>query len=293
MKHAYTDPKNLRADTKALLDQITSTVEDFKEQGYVMTLRQLYYQLVARDIMANNDKQYHKLSRMLTDARMCGHVDWDVIEDRVRKPNTPAQWDSIRDILDAAVNQYRCDRHSEQANYVEVWVEKDALSGVLLPITRKYHLTLMVNRGYSSVSAMHDAALRFGAAEDAGKDTHLLYLGDHDPSGIDMIRDIGDRLESFGCQVNINAIALTMKQIETYNPPPNPAKITDPRAARYIQEHGQVSWELDALNPKTLNALLVKEIEELIDMDVYEDALKFENNVKDTTMEIIDEHVAD
>lgn len=275
-KIAYTDPKNLRSDTKKLLGDIVEVVEDYGSQGFKLTLRQLYYQLVVKEILANLQKNYAKLSTILKDARMCGKVDWDIIEDRGRVPKMHSEWSSIQDLVNSAIYSYRKDRMAEQQNYVEVWVEKDALSGVLEPITDEYHVHLMANKGYSSVSAMHDAALRFQDQESNGKDTTILYLGDHDPSGLDMIRDIQDRLDEFGCNVDVNAIALTKAQIEKYNPPPNPAKFSDPRATNYVTKHGKTSWELDALKPTVLHALLRKHLNELIDMDLYQTVVEEE-----------------
>ena len=147
MKVAYVNPKNLRSQTRQLLGEITEVVDEYSAQGYKLTLRQLYYQLVSKEIIPNQQKMYAKLSTILTDARMCGQVDWDVIEDRVRVPKKPSEWQGIKDIMRAAAMGYRTDRHRGQGNYVEVWVEKDALSGVLLPITEEYHVTLMVNQG--------------------------------------------------------------------------------------------------------------------------------------------------
>lgn len=259
----------MRAATRERLHEIVAVVEEYSQQGFKLTLRQLYYQLVVAGIMPNEQRQYAKLSKILTDARMCGMIDWDIIEDRIRVPRRPPQWDSVADILDTCANQFRRDRHEDQDNYVEVWVEKDALSGVLLPITAEYHVHLMVNRGYSSVSAMHDAATRFQSAEHAGKDSHIIYLGDHDPSGLDMVRDIRSRLERFQTYVDVHPIALTMEQIELYNPPPNPAKVTDPRASEYIAQHGNTSWELDALRPTVLHELLRRHLNALIDIDRY------------------------
>lgn len=266
MKIQYVDPRNMRPATRELLGRIIEVVEDYGSQGYRLTLRQLYYQLVAAGILPNEQRQYARLSNILANARMCGMVDWDSIEDRLRVPQRPAQWDSVADILESAANQYRRDRHAGQTNYPEVWVEKDALSGVLLPVTEEYHVSLLVNRGYSSVSAMHAAALRF---QNCGRAPHILYLGDHDPSGLDMVRDISDRLAGFGVCVDVRPIALTKDQIERYDPPPNPTKVTDSRAEKYIAEHGRTSWELDALPPSVLHELVRGGLESLLDMDKY------------------------
>jgi intein/homing endonuclease len=152
--------------------------------------------------------------------------------------------------------------------------EKDALSGVISRVTEKFHVRLMVNRGYSSATAMHDAAKRIIRSE---KEAHILYLGDHDPSGMDMVRDIRDRLLEFNAEVKVDHIALTDEQIAKYNPPPNPAKVTDPRAGGYIATYGKTSWEVDALTPTVLNALIESKILGIIDYGKFEDILRKEN----------------
>ncbi len=275
---------------------INNIIEEYQKQDYVLTLRQLYYQLVSRDIIPNKQAEYSKLSTLLKEGRMSGIIDWDAIEDRLRKPSTPPSFESPESILDAAIKQYELPRQTGQKIYLEVWVEKDALSGVLKRVTEKYHIPIMVNRGYSSVSAMYDAFIRFvhnGAYED--RPVTILYLGDFDPSGLDMIRDIKDRITEFQEGYNdgwgveemgfdIHAIALTEQQIEKYTPPPNPTKITDPRAKDFIKKYGNTSWEVDALKPEVLNELLEDWILEYINNDLYleivakEDADKFKLN---------------
>jgi hypothetical protein len=179
VKKAYRLPRNLRKETAVLLGQILKVVESYQQQGYRLTLRQLYYQLVVANVFANLQKNYAKLSDLLGEARMTGLCDWDVIEDRIRVPKFPNEWDDINAAMNTLIAVYRRKRWSDQENYVEVWVEKDALSGVLEPITRDYHVHLLVNRGYSSISAMHDSALRFRYWQSEGKICHLLYFGDH------------------------------------------------------------------------------------------------------------------
>jgi hypothetical protein len=232
-------------------------------------LRQLYYQLVSRDIIANSLKEYAKLSKLLVQGRMAGIVDWDAIEDRIRVPYVPYWARSVPDAINDIIRSYRLDRMADQDVYIEVWVEKDALSGVLKRITSYFHVNLMVNRGYSSCTAMHDASKRLIRAAEDGKDCYILYLGDHDPSGVDMVRDVEDRLREFGAEVVVKRIALTQEQIAQYTPPPNPAKITDPRAKDYIAKFGNTSWEVDALRPEILHEIINKEIYALIDEELF------------------------
>ena len=196
-----------------LLEKIIAVVDEYKEKGYRMTLRQLFYQLVTQNILENKESQYKKLSTLLKDARMSGLVDWDVIEDRRRVSAMPGQFDDLSDLVQAAISSYRLDRWKDQEYYVEVWVEKDALYGILEPITRRYHVHLLVNRGYSSTSALHDSVLRFQDQQD--KECVILYMGDHDPSGMNMIQDIQDRFRDFGCAVTLEPLALTMDQMLT------------------------------------------------------------------------------
>lgn len=287
---------------KERLEIINGIIEEYQEDGYVLTLRQLYYQLVTRDVIPNKQSEYSKLSTLLKEGRMAGIVDWDAIEDRLRKPSKPASFDSPEDILRAAINQYALPRQEGQNTYVEVWVEKDALSGVLKRVTEKYHVPILVNRGYSSASAMFDSYQRFKLAYESNQTIKILYLGDYDPSGIDMIRDIRDRIiefamgefdwddkadsmEYFG--FTVTPIALTREQITQYNPPPNPAKITDPRAKDFIKKHGKTSWEVDALRPEVLNQLLEDAIKENIDEDVFDDIVGREESDKDKLRKLV------
>lgn len=280
-KKAFREELHLGKKNQRQLGTINEIIEEYAEQGYKLTLRQLYYQLVSRDIIPNQQKEYAKLSGLLVKGRMAGVVDWDAIEDRIRVPQIPSAWDSPEGIIRSAIQSYRRNRQEGQDVYIEVWVEKDALSGVLKRITEEYHLNLMVNRGYSSCTAMHDSFERLEEAEDDGKETHILYLGDHDPSGLDMVRDVRDRLEEFGVNPVVTQIGLTMNQIKEFNPPPNPAKITDPRAQWYLAEYGNTSWEVDALTPNVLHSLLRENIEELIDMDLYNESLIQEEKDKE------------
>jgi hypothetical protein len=270
-----------RFNTKAmeLIGKCNVIVADYLSQGLRLTLRQLYYQCVTRNYFPNVERSYKNLSSLLSDARLAGLVDWAAIEDRVRVPRYPTEFGSLDDLVDAALNSYRLPRWAGQPNYCELWVEKDALSGVLAPMARDFHVTLSVNRGYSSQSSMYESSKRFIEHGDA--ECTILYLGDHDPSGEDMVRDIRDRMQTFGANVEVRKIALTMTQIEKYNPPPNPAKTSDPRSAEYIAKHGNESWEVDALPPDVLQKLIRREIAALLDKNLLNDVLKKEESDKE------------
>jgi len=263
MNYIYRDAK-LSPRSIEKLGLVNKIIEEYSGNGYVLTLRQLYYQLVSRDIIPNLQAEYGKLSHLMKEARMGGLTDWDSIEDRLRRPQIPYYVLGINDAINDTINQYRLNRMKYQALYIEVWIEKDALSSVFLRVTQKYHIRLMVNRGYSSVSAMYKAAQRINENPCA-----ILYFGDHDPSGLDMVRDIKDRLYEFDCYPDVKHMAITKEHIEEFNPPPNPAKITDPRAESYISKFGNESWELDALPPNVLEDIVMKGILDLIDEDLY------------------------
>ena len=258
---------NFRPASRELIELCDEIITEYQADNLRLTLRQLYYQLVTKNAIPNVERSYKNLSTLVTDARLAGLLDWDAIEDRVRQPRVPSEWENIQGLVESALRSYRLPRWEGQRHYVELWVEKDALAGVLRPIASEYHVTLMVNRGYSSASAMYESANRFQGHQSLS-DCVLLYLGDHDPSGEDMVRDVRERLEIFGAMVKVKKIALTMGQVRKHQPPPNPAKVTDPRAAAYIAEFGEHSWEVDALPPRVLAATIRRELEALVNRDL-------------------------
>lgn len=266
MKESFRNEKITPAK-EAYLETVNGILEEYVAQGYKLTLRQVYYQLVARDHIPNRIQEYSKLSRILVFGRMNGLVDWDHIEDRLRRPWIPHWNEGVVDALKDTMDQYRLDRQRGQEKYIEVWTEKDAVSNILKRSSIFYHIRLVVNRGYTSCSAIKEA---FDRMDGCDRMAMILYVGDHDPSGLDMIRDIKDRLNEFGLpDFEMIHVALTMAQIEEFDPPPNPAKITDPRAAWYIRTHGSESWELDALRPEVLSTIVDSAIHENVDINKF------------------------
>lgn len=266
MKFCYIS-KRFSDERRQWISAANAIIADYQSQGYRLTLRQLYYQFVSKNLLPNTERSYKNLGNAISDARLAGLIDWNAIEDRVRVPRINSEFDDIEDLVSVAIRAYRLPRWKGQGYYVELWVEKDALAGVLAPLAAEYHVTMMVNRGYSSQSAMHEAAMRFKSKDGDGV---LLYLGDHDPSGEDMVRDIDDRLTMFGAEVVVTKLALTRDQIDEYDPPPNPAKMSDSRAASYVARHGDSSWEVDALPPQVLDTIIRKGIEEHLDQTMME-----------------------
>lgn len=260
-------------ESAATIQIINSILAEYAGQGYRLSLRQLYYQLVARDYIPNSVRSYKRIGGLVSDARLAGLVDWEMIEDRGRETVVNPHWESPADIVRTAAGQFRIDHWEGQECYVEVFVEKDALSGILEPVCRNLDVRFTANKGYSSSSAMYEASKRIARAFDDGKDIHLFYLGDHDPSGIDMTRDIQERLAMFtrgSFYIKTVRLALNYDQVAQWDPPENPAKETDSRYRIYVEEFGESSWELDAVNPATLASLVEDHVNELIDRSIWD-----------------------
>lgn len=254
-KIAYRD-FNFTAGTLATIERANQIIAAYQAQGFDLTLRQLYYQFVARGLIPNRDSEYKKLGSIINDARLAGMVDWDAIQDRTRNLRKLNHWDDPKDILEAVAAQFRYDAWADQDYRPEVWIEKDALVGVIAGVCDELDVPYFSCRGYTSQSEMWVAGQRLDRYLSDGQQPLILHLGDHDPSGIDMSRDIRERLELFMGGTEFERLALNMDQVDRYAPPPNPAKITDSRAVGYIALHGNESWELDALEPQVLADLI-------------------------------------
>jgi len=275
-----------RRSSMDLIETCNSIIDEYRSDGFRLTLRQLYYQLVTRNVIPNSQQEYKRLSGLISNARYAGLTDWSAIEDRTREPDEPREYRNIGELIDESVSVYRLPRWRGQEFYAELWVEKDALAGVLEPVARANHVTLMVNRGYSSTTAMKDAAERF--LNHSGQAPVLLYLGDLDPSGEDMVRDVRDRLRVFGVEdVDVTKIAITPEQIRQYDPPPNPVKITDSRVAEYIKKFGYDSWEVDALPPNVLTQIVDDAITSIVDIDLMTEVVVNEDQDKEAFLEAV------
>jgi hypothetical protein len=254
---------NFRQATLTIINQANVIIEEYAKQGFDLTLRQLYYQFVARDMLANKQSNYDRLGSIISDARLAGLVDWERIEDRMRVVSIPTRWDDPADIVSACARSFRLDRWKNQNIRVEVWVEKDAVSGIFEGVCRELDLPLLACRGYTSQSAMWRAAQRILSYGQESQAVRILHFGDHDCSGIDMSRDIEERLNMLTeKKIFVRRVALTMEQVEQYQPPPNPAKDTDSRFASYRDTYGEECWELDALDPNVLVELVRTNVDE-------------------------------
>jgi hypothetical protein len=323
-------PKRFAPSSELVIRQANEILDEYFQQGYDLTLRQLYYQFVARDIFPddrsyartaagkwvkhpggtkNAEPNYKWLGDIVNDARLAGRIDWAHIVDRTRELEDVTTWRSPAAIISGAASGYRRDLWETQDVRVEVWVEKEALAGVIERACQDIRVPFFACRGYTSQSAMYEASQRFYHHTVLGKRVLVLHLGDHDPSGIDMTRDIEERIRLFMAvdyataandvydafaledadeQVEnavgwatewfeLNRLALNWDQVQQYQPPPNPAKLTDSRGAGYVAEYGDESWELDALEPTVIGDLIRDAVADVMDDRLWEEAVERES----------------
>lgn len=228
---------------------------------------------MSRNIIENTERSYKRLGSIVNDARLAGEIDWDAIEDRGRNLRVLSHWSNPAEIIRSARQSFRLDKWDGQPYRPEVWVEKAALEGVVAGACNRLDVPYFACRGYNSQSEEWAAGQRLRQYLANDQTPIIFYLGDHDPSGIDMTRDHKERLALFMGGVEVDRLALNMDQIEQYNPPPNPAKEVDSRFAQYVKLYGHESWELDALEPQVIADLIELAIERIRDDDIYQQLL--------------------
>jgi hypothetical protein len=276
-----------------VIETAEAILDEYDQQGYKMSLRALYYQLVRRDLWpesrkfqipgsddytANVQKNYKWLGDLLTDARVGGYIDWDHLEDPTREHKGGDGGFSSPEAAMRYLNRlYQVTKWDGQDHYLEVWVEKAALLPVIGPAARRWNVAFLACKGSPSTSAMHEVALRMRRWEDDGRETTILYLGDHDPTGIDISRDVQARLELFRSKCRVDRIALNWDQI-TDDLPPSPAKVTDSRTGGYVDQFGTTdTWELDAMEPAAMDALVDEAIQDRIEHVLWDRRVEREN----------------
>lgn len=271
-------PKKFQTASLATIAQVNEIVVEYQAMGFAMTLRQVYYQMVARGLLENKATEYDNLGSLISNARLAGLIDWSAIEDRTRRVTTHSSWEDPEQILEGAAAGYRENPWESQEAYIEVWIEKEALAGVITPVCDRWRVPHFSCRGYVSQSAQYAAGKRLAYQRDVlGKTPLIIHLGDHDPSGIDMTRDNDVRLEMFSRMgLQVERIALNMNQIEEYDPPPNPVKEKDSRSGGYRERFGEESWELDALEPRVIDQLIEETIADRVDGTVWATSLEHE-----------------
>lgn len=246
------------AKTEALIE----AVQEVLTAHHPMTVRQVFYALVSRQDVENTRSRYQAVGDILVAARKEGLIPWSWIEDRLRRPRTVAMWADLADFADSAIISFRRNVWRSQPAYVEVWLEKDALSGIFEEILEPYGVTLNVGRGYDGWDSIHNAAGRFRPEPDGT----VLYFGDFDPSGEDMVRSLRERLAYFDCHPALIKSALTAEDVTRYSLPPDFTKQTDSRRAAFVAKYGDVAVELDALPIDVLQDRLEEEVRARLDL---------------------------
>ena len=279
MKEAFKTIR-FRRPTLELIDHVNGIVDQYQALGFILTLRQLFYQFVSRPALglANTFDDYKRLGRTVTDARRAGLIDWDAIEDRTRNVHRLPTWDDPPEIVASCAEQYREDLWASQRYRPETWIEKDALTGVIEGVCEEFRVPYFSCRGNVSDSEMYAAGKRFARIINQGQVPLVLHLGDHDPNGLDMSRDIQERLVMFARrEVEVKRLALNFDQ--TAGLPPNFAKETDSRYAAYVRQFDTTDcWELDALAPTVISGLVRDEFNSLIDHDARAAAIADEDD---------------
>ena len=274
--------KRPQKKTLEIIQHVDKICTDYQNRGYRISLRQCFYVGVSTGLWENSVQMYKTLGNCVRDGRLMGLLDWDAFEDRNRSLYGFKHHESVSEIVRGAAYLYRVDKWAEQPCYVEVWVEKDALRQVVGKACGPLDVDYFPCKGYSSVTELHSAALRFQRRAD--RECHIIYLGDHDPSGLDMTRNVTAAMALYGASVQVDRVALNFDQVQEFNPPPNSAKETDSRYKKYCAKYGESCWELDALKPEILESVIQDAIRGLMDAGLFDKACQRE---KDGQAEIV------
>jgi hypothetical protein len=241
---------------------------------YPMSVRGAFYQASTRGLVAKSEGGYRKVQRALVKMRDAGRIPWGWITDGTRTRYGVRVFDDLDDALGDVAGVYRRDLWRDSPEIVEVWLEKDALKGVVQPVIDRWRVDLMVCRGYPSLSYLHDAA---EFANEAAKPLVIYYLGDYDPSGQDIPRFIYYRLGEFGVDFTLEMLAVTPGQIEAWQLPSRPTKRTDTRSRGFAAR----SVELDAVPPPQLRDLVDAAITAHVDHQKLDVLLTYEKEERE------------
>lgn len=281
--------KRFNRSSQLVIKQASEIIGEYQAQGFTLTLRQLYYQFVARGLIANTQQSYKRLGQIVSDARMAGLIDWNAIEDRTRNLTTHYHYADAGAAVETTANRFGLDKWRNQDHRVEVWIEKEALVGVIANVCAELDIDYFACRGYVSQSEQWRAGKRLERYRRLGQHPVILHFGDHDPSGLDMTRDNTDRLTQFARMpwgADVKRLALNMDQVEEHEPPPNPAKVTDSRYEGYVVEYGEESWELDALEPSLIEGLIRDATLAYRDEDRWKEMVNLEEEQQDILEDI-------
>jgi uncharacterized protein YlbG (UPF0298 family) len=265
-------------------DRVMETVNELREY-WPLTLRQIYYRLVAAGHIENTRSKYNDLSVLIKQMRLDDWLPWEVLEDRGRRVSDKRGWEDHREFLEAHIDWFLEDYErcyvQTQERYVELWCEKDALSQVFERVAYPYCIRAVTCRGYQSITFLDAFRRRAQAAMERGQHPVILYLGDLDPSGVQMLeatrQTLEDEMNLWG--IEYHRVALTPEQVALFNLPydPTAVKTTDKRYKSYVRRFGDIAVELDALHPKTHREMAVEAIESQFDMHLFREEMEVEN----------------
>ena len=291
---------NKQIDKLNKVKKILEELEEFKP----LTLRQIYYQLVGKGFIENNVSQYTMLSGLLKKARIDGHISWDDVEDRVRAYHDLTGWQNNKVFLNAStqhfLTNYKRDLLQSQNVYLEIWIEKDALSSIFTRTASPYTVPVVVCRGFSSVSFLNEYKTRLQYHKD--KNPVMLYFGDFDPSGVEMLTamktTLSDELNVTG--IVFKRVGLLKEDVYNYSLPhsPDALKKTDTRAKKHIEEFGEIAVEIDALPPQVLQQKIIEGIENVIDLELFrqeqekqEQEVNLLNKIKNDVQNLLNDYL--
>jgi hypothetical protein len=249
--------------TKSAVNKIRETIIDILEQHQPMTVRQMFYALTVRGVIKKTEGEYQRTAaRLLRDMREDGDIPFGWIADNTRWMRKPTTFVGLDACLTRTASHYRRDLWASMNIYLEVWLEKEALAGVVVDVTSEYDVPLMVSRGYSSLSFLHSAAK---IIEAHGRPAYIYQFGDLDPSGVDIARDIETKLRRYApaSEIHFERVAVTRQQALDWDLPTRPTKKTDTRARGFRGE----SVEMDAIPPDRLRAMVREVINRHVDQE--------------------------
>jgi len=249
-------PVKRRRSTKAEVEQRRESLLDIVSEMQPMTVRQVFYQATVRSIIEKTEAGYTKVQTDLALMRRAGELPYEWLADNTRCQRKPRTFNSVEEALKQTAQLYRKNLWASADAYVEIWLEKDALAGVVWPVTAAYDVPLMVARGYASLSFLHTAA---EFINDLTVPAYIYHLGDYDPSGVNAAEKIEQTLRELApyAEIYFVRIAVTPGQIQEWNLPTRPTKASDTRAKNF----GEISVELDAIEPEVLRTIVEAAIE--------------------------------
>jgi hypothetical protein len=279
-------PRLTKRRSKAEINIIKAQLYSLLAAENPMSVRQVFYRLVSTGVVAKTEAEYkNTVVRLLGEMRRAGEIDFAWIADSTRWMRKPRTYSSLENMLRYSAQSYRRSVWDNQDAYVEIWLEKDALAGVLYEETEKWDVPLMVTRGYPSISYLHSAAETIAAQDEYGKTTHLYYFGDYDPSGLDIPRKVERDLREFApnAEIEFERVAVTLEQIEEFGLQTRPTKRTDARSRNFTGE----SVEVDAIPPAILREMVGDCITRHVDESAYRVMLQAEKSEREVLMSLV------